>query len=309
MRKKITMAQNTHHIMMIRPVRFTFNEQTAESNSFQQAAAKAEDTQAKALKEFDDFVDNLRNNGVQVWVVDDTDEPHTPDSIFPNNWISMHEDGRVALYPMQAENRRLERRADIAHHLAETFLMQDIVDYTASEKDEIFLEGTGSMVLDRDKKICYACLSPRTHPALLERFCADFGYKLITFTATDKQGKLIYHTNVVMCVGKQFMVVCFDCIASETERRIIRNSTTKTIIEITFNQLEHFAGNMLEVVNEKGQQIVVMSEQAYKCLTISQTAQLEFFAKIVMAPLYTIEANGGGSARCMMAEIFLPMKK
>lgn len=303
------MAQNTHHIMMIRPVRFTFNEQTAESNSFQQAAAKSEDTQARALQEFDDFVEILRKNGVQVWVVEDTDEPHTPDSIFPNNWISMHDDSRIVLYPMQAENRRLERRPDIAHHLAETFAMQDIVDYTASEKEEIFLEGTGSMVLDRDRKICYACLSPRTHPALLEKFCADFGYKLIPFTATDKQGKLIYHTNVVMCVGKRFMVICFDCIASETERRIIRSSTNKTIIEISFEQLEHFAGNMLEVINEKGQQILVMSEQAYNSLTVSQIAQLEFFAKIVTAPLYTIEANGGGSARCMMAEIFLPMKK
>ncbi|MES2779376.1 MAG: arginine deiminase-related protein [Bacteroidota bacterium] len=303
------MAQNTHHIMMIRPVRFTFNEQTAESNSFQQANAQSEDTQTKALQEFDSFVDILRKNGVQVWVVDDTDEPHTPDSIFPNNWISMHEDSRIALYPMQAENRRLERRSDIAHHLAEVFAMQDIVDYTASETEELFLEGTGSMVLDRDKKICYACLSPRTHPSLLERFCADFGYRLISFTAIDKRGKLIYHTNVIMCVGKQFMVVCFDCIPNEAERRIIRSSTTKTIIEISFEQLEHFAGNMLEVINEKSEHLLVMSEQAYKSLTVSQIAQLEFFAKIVTAPLYTIEANGGGSARCMMAEIFLPVKK
>lgn len=295
--------------MMIRPVRFTFNEQTAESNSFQQANAQSEDTQTKALQEFDSFVDILRKNGVQVWVVDDTDEPHTPDSIFPNNWISMHEDSRIALYPMQAENRRLERRSDIAHHLAEVFAMQDIVDYTASETEELFLEGTGSMVLDRDKKICYACLSPRTHPSLLERFCADFGYRLISFTAIDKRGKLIYHTNVIMCVGKQFMVVCFDCIPNEAERRIIRSSTTKTIIEISFEQLEHFAGNMLEVINEKSEHLLVMSEQAYKSLTVSQIAQLEFFAKIVTAPLYTIEANGGGSARCMMAEIFLPVKK
>ncbi|AMS26727.1 amidinotransferase [Bacteroidetes bacterium UKL13-3] len=303
------MPQNTHHIMMIRPVRFSFNEQTAQSNSFQKASAKVDDTQQKALQEFDHFVDVLRANGVQVWVVDDTEDPHTPDSIFPNNWISMHDDSRIALYPMQAENRRLERRADIAHHLAEVFSMHDIVDYTAAENEGQFLEGTGSMVLDRDKKICYACLSPRTHPAMLERFCADFGYKLISFTAIDKQGKLIYHTNVVMCVGKQFMVVCFDCIPNETERRLIRNSSTKTIIEISFEQLEHFAGNMLEVVNEKGDNLLVMSEQAYKSLTVSQVAQLVFFAKIVIAPLYTIESNGGGSARCMMAEIFLPLKK
>lgn len=303
------MPQNTHHIMMIRPSRFSFNEQTADSNSFQQSATQMADVHQQALREFDDFVAILREHNVQVWVVEDTDEPHTPDSIFPNNWISLHEDSRMVLYPMQAENRRLERRADIANHLADVFSLHDIVDYTASEKDGQFLEGTGSMVLDRDKKICYACLSPRTHPALLERFCADFGYKLITFTALDRQGNQIYHTNVVMCVGKQFMVVCLECIPDENERRKIRNATTKTIIELSMEQLEHFAGNMLEVVNEKGEQLLVMSEQAYKSLTISQVARLEFFARIVTAPLYIIEAVGGGSARCMMAEIFLPLKK
>lgn len=303
------MPQNTHHIMMIRPAQFSFNEQTADSNSFQQSASQAVDIHQQALKEFDDFVAILRKNHVQVWVVDDTEDPHTPDAIFPNNWISMHDDSRMVLYPMQAENRRLERRADIAHHLAEVFTLHDIVDYTASEKDGQFLEGTGSMVLDRDKKICYACLSPRTHPALLERFCSDFGYTLISFTALDTEGNPIYHTNVVMCVGKQFMVVCFDCIPDENERRKIRNATTKTIIELSVAQLEHFAGNMLEVVNEKGEQLLVMSEQAYKSLTISQVARLEFFAQIVTAPLYAIEEVGGGSARCMMAEIFLPLKK
>ncbi len=303
------MPQNTQHIMMIRPVQFTFNEQTADSNSFQQSSAKSVDTQVKALEEFDNFVSILRTNGVQVWVVDDTAEPHTPDSIFPNNWISTHEDGRIGLYPMQAENRRLERRADIAHHLAEVFSLQDIVDYSAYEKEGKFLEGTGSMVLDRINKICYACLSPRTDKELLQQFCMDFGYRLIDFTAVDRQGKLIYHTNVVLCVGESFLVVCMDCIPSEEERNRIRHSTRKTIIEISFNQLEHFAGNMLEVVNGKGEHFIVMSEQAYKSLTVSQVVQLEHFAKIIFSPLYTIEANGGGSARCMMAEIFLPLKK
>lgn len=303
------MSQNTQHIMMIRPVQFTFNEQTADSNSFQQSSAKSADTQLKALEEFDDFVSVLRSNGIQVWVVDDTPEPHTPDSIFPNNWISTHEDGRMGLYPMQAENRRLERRADIAHHLGEVFSLMDIVDYSAFEKEGKFLEGTGSMVLDRTNKICYACLSPRTHKELLQQFCTDFGYRLVDFTAVDRQGKLIYHTNVVLCVGESFLVVCLDCIPNEDERNRIIHSTQKTIIEISFNQLEHFAGNMLEVVNGKGEHFVVMSEQAYKSLTVSQVVQLEHFAKIISSPLYTIEANGGGSARCMMAEIFLPMKK
>lgn len=302
------MSQNTHHIMMIRPVRFTFNEQTAESNAFQQTNAKANNTQEKALQEFDDFVDVLRKNNVQVWVVDDTEEPHTPDSIFPNNWISMHEDSRIALYPMQAENRRQERRADIVHHLSEVFTIHDIEDYTLSEQQGKYLEGTGSMVLDRVNKICYACISPRTHIELLNQFCSDFGYQLVDFTARDSNGKLIYHTNVVMCVGEQFLVVCMECIPDLTEREKIRHSTSKPIIEISMDQLNHFAGNMLEVVNEKGEHLLVMSEQAHKSLSPQQVSELEKYARIVSAPLYTIESNGGGSARCMMAEIFLPLK-
>lgn len=302
------MSQNTNHILMIRPAGFAFNTQTAGSNSFQDSSAQSADTQQKALAEFDGFVDTLRANGVQVWVVDDTEDPHTPDAVFPNNWFSLHDDSRMVLYPMQAENRRLERRADIAHHLAEVFTMHDIVDYTAFEQDSKFLEGTGSMVLDRENKICYACISPRTHIEILQRFCITMGYTLIDFTATDKAGKLIYHTNVVMCVGQEFMVICMECIPNEAERTRIKNSTKKTIVEISFEQLEHFAGNMLEVVNDKGEHLLVMSEQAHKSLTSTQISQLEQFAKIVSAPLYTIEANGGGSARCMMAEIFLPMK-
>lgn len=302
------MSQNTHHIMMIRPVRFTFNEQTAESNAFQQSGAKADDTNEKALKEFDAFVDVLRKNDVQVWVVDDTEEPHTPDSIFPNNWISMHEDSRIAVYPMQAENRRQERRADIVHHLAEVFTVHDIADYTQSEQDGKFLEGTGSMVLDREHKICYACISPRTHMEVLKQFCNDFGYRLVDFIAKDAGGKLIYHTNVVMCVGQQFLVVCMECITDEADREQIRNSTPKPIIEISMDQLNHFAGNMLEVVNEKDEHLLIMSEQAHKSLKPEQIKQLEQYARIVSAPLYTIESNGGGSARCMMAEIFLPIK-
>jgi hypothetical protein len=302
------MPQNTNHIMMIRPVRFAYNEQTSASNSFQQVPDSTIGIQEKALIEFDGFVNILRNNGVHVWVVEDTEDPHTPDAIFPNNWISLHDDSRMVLYPMQAANRRLERRADIAHHLGETFNLLDIIDYTAAEKENKFLEGTGSMVLDRDFKVCYACISPRTNKELLLTFCADFSYSLVDFTATDRNGNLIYHTNVVMCVGQQFLVVCFDCIASEQDRKRIVHATRKTIIEISYTQLEHFAGNMLELINEKGEHLLVMSEQAYKCLTASQVAQLEIFAKIITAPLYTIESNGGGSARCMMAEIFLPLK-
>ncbi len=293
---------------MIRPAGFAFNPETAESNSFQDRSAQSNDTQLKALAEFDGFVETLRGHGVQVWVVEDTGEPHTPDAIFPNNWFSLHDDSRMALYPMQAENRRLERRADIAHHLGEVFTMHDIVDLTAFEKEGKFLEGTGSMVLDREHKICYACLSPRTHQDVLKQFCDEFGYTLVDFHATDRNGGLIYHTNVVMCVGEKFIVICMECIKDETECEKIRKTASQTIIEISLEQLEHFAGNMLEVVNDKGEHLLVMSEQAHKSLTASQVSELEQFAKIVSAPLYTIESNGGGSARCMMAEIFLPLK-
>jgi len=300
--------QHTNHILMIRPVRFTYNEQTASSNSFQQSDAHNDQTQQLALAEFDGMVDCLRAEGVQVWVVEDTPEPHTPDSIFPNNWMSMHEDGRMVLYPMQALNRRQERRADIAFNLGDVFAMADIVDYTPYEAQNQFLEGTGSMVLDREHKVCYACLSPRTHLNILEQFCAEFGYTLVTFDALDRSGAPIYHTNVVMCVGTQFKVVCMECIPDESQRNKIRNAGPQTIIEISLEQLEHFAGNMLEVMNDKGETLVVMSEQAYKSLTPPQINELSSYAKLVWAPLYTIESNGGGSARCMMAEVFLPLK-
>jgi hypothetical protein len=293
---------------MIRPAHFGFNEQTAGSNSFQDSNVQATDTHQKAIKEFDGFVDQLRKYGVQVWVVEDSSEPHTPDAVFPNNWFSMHDDSRMVLYPMQAENRRMERRADIAHHLGETFSLQDIVDYTAFEKEAKFLEGTGSMVLDRINKICYACLSPRTDKDILDLFCKEFGYTLVDFIAKDRSGKLIYHTNVVMSVGEHFMMVCLECIPDESEQIRIKNTSRKTIIELSLS-LEHFAGNALEVINDKGEHFIVMSEQAYGSLTVSQRTQLEQFGKIITAPLYTIEAIGGGSARCMMAEIFLPIKK
>ena len=300
--------QHTNHILMIRPVRFTYNEQTATSNSFQQATAKNNQTQELALAEFDGLVDRLRSEGVQVWVVEDTPEPPTPDSIFPNNWMSMHADGRMVLYPMQAPNRRDERRPDIAFNLGEVFALSDLVDYTTYEQHEQYLEGTGSMVLDRQHKICYACLSPRTHQTILEQFCADFDYTLVAFDAVDRSGLPIYHTNVVMCVGTQFRLVCMECIPDEEQRNRIRKAGPQPVIEISLAQLEHFAGNMLEVVNDKGETLLVMSEQAYKSLTPQQISELSNHAKLVWAPLYTIESNGGGSARCMMAEIFLPLK-
>ncbi len=293
---------------MIQPVRFTFNEQTADSNSFQQAQAAKSETQELALVEFTNFVSVLRANGVSVLVVNDTPEPHTPDSIFPNNWLGMLHDGTVVLFPMQAPNRRAERRQDIIDTLSTAFTVNKVVDYSPYELQSKYLEGTGSMVLDRQNKICYACVSPRTDIDLVNRFCNDFQYKPILFNATDRNGNPIYHTNVVMCVGSQFMVVCLECVSNETDRKRIVNATKKAIVEISQAQLEHFAGNMLEVVNDKGETLLVMSQQAYNSLRATQVAQLSMFAKIVTAPLDTIESNGGGSARCMMAEIFLPTR-
>lgn len=294
---------------MIRPVRFTFNEQTAESNAFQNAAAKDEGTQQRALDEFDHMIDLLDENGITVFVIDDTIEPHKPDSIFPNNWISFHENGVVGIYPMQAPNRRPERRADILDMISEKFNINDIADLTDFEKENKFLEGTGSMVLDRDNKICYACLSPRTHVDVLKKFCREFDYKLIVFTALDIAELHIYHTNVVMCIGEKFMVICLDAIKDEIEKKLIVDSTKKEIIEISLEQLHHFAGNMLEVINKTNEHILVMSEQAHSSLLPSQITKLNKYARILPIPLYTIESNGGGSARCMMAEIFLPEKK
>lgn len=293
---------------MLRPVRFGFNEQTASSNSFQIKQEQSAEIQKKALAEFDQMVDLLRQNKVNVMVIDDTLNPHTPDSVFPNNWISFHEDGRVALYPMEAENRRVERRMDILEQLKERFELKAIEDYTMGENRGQFLEGTGSMVLDRENRICYACLSPRTNLNLLQTFCLDFNYQLIYFEAFDKNNKPIYHTNVLMCVGSTFMLVCLDCISNQTQREQILQSNKKELITISLEQVAHFAGNMLELRAEDGEKLLIMSQQAYQSLQAEQVATLQKYCRILSADLQTIESNGGGSARCMIAEVFLPQK-
>jgi hypothetical protein len=293
---------------MIRPVAFTFNVQTASNNSFQIPNLANSQTQTLALQEFDEFVKKLTEVGVNITVIDDTLEPHTPDSIFPNNWISFHNNGLIAVYPMFAPNRRSERRFDVLDKLGDLFNLDEIQDYTASEKDSQFLEGTGSMVLDRENKICYACLSPRTDRSLLERFCNDFGYRLVHFTANDENGNAIYHTNVVMSITSNFMIICTECIPNKAEVAAILASTKKQVIEISLAQLNQFAGNVLEVLGTDNKKYLVMSEQAYKAYNKNQIAEIEKHNEILHAPLYNIESNGGGSARCMMAEIFLTPK-
>lgn len=295
---------------MIRPVDFKFNEQTAGDNKFQVAGEQAH-VQANALAEFDGFVNILRENGVDVTVVNDTLQPETPDSIFPNNWISFHEDGSVFLYPMHSPNRRQERRKDIIEELGQRFEVSHLSDLSFFEQQHLFLEGTGSMVLDRTNKIAYACLSIRTDQEVLDNFAMLTGYKAVAFQATDANNFPIYHTNVMMCIGEQFAVICLDSIKDEAEKQTVKDSIAnsgKEIVEINFEQMNRFAGNMLEVKNKEGQSLLVMSEQALKALHGTQITKLENFSKIVTAPLYTIEQNGGGSARCMLAEVHLPLR-
>jgi hypothetical protein len=307
---------------MIRPVAFRMNEQTAVNNYYQKVldGLSPETVNTKAQQEFDTFVNKLRKVGVNVIVVEDTIEPNTPDSIFPNNWISFHENGDVVLYPMFAENRRDERREDILDILEdEGFEINQIMDYTSAEEDGIFLEGTGSLLLDRENGKAYCALSPRADEELMIEFCEDFEFTPVLFEAFQtvnlpdgKAGgerKLMYHTNVMMCLGDTFAVICADCIDDKKERKMVLDSLRgddKEVILITEEQVNNFAGNMLEVKGKNDKRFLVMSESAFKSLTKKQIAQLEAHVEIIHSSLNTIEACGGGSARCMMAEIFLP---
>jgi len=311
------MNQTTNAILMIRPVAFRMNEQTAVNNYYQKVldGLSPETVNAKAQQEFDAFVQKLRLVGVDVTVVDDTLEPNTPDSIFPNNWISFHETGDVVLYPMFAENRRAERREDILDLLEDKgFVVNDIMDYTSAEADNIFLEGTGSLLLDRQNGKAYCALSPRADEELMIEFCEDFEYTPVIFEAFQTVGgmrKLIYHTNVMMCIGDTFAVICADSIDDKKERKMVLDSLRsdeKDLILITEDQVNNFAGNMLEVKGSEGKRYLVMSSSAYQALTKKQIAQIEQHVTILHSSLDTIEACGGGSARCMMAEVFLPKK-
>ena len=312
------MNQTTNSILMIRPVAFRMNEQTAVNNYYQKVIDDLlpATVNAKAQQEFDAFVAKLRAVRVDVIVVDDTTAPNTPDSIFPNNWISFHENGDVALYPMFAENRRQERREELLDILEEKgFIIENIVDYTSAEEDGYFLEGTGSIVLDRANGKAYCALSPRADEELFIEFCEDFDLNPIIFEAfqtVNGERKLIYHTNVMMCLGETYAVICADAIDDKKERKMVLDSLKgdeKEVILITEDQVNNFAGNMLEVKGANDRRYLVMSTSAYKSLTKKQIAQLEEHVTILSSSLDTIEACGGGSARCMMAEIFLPREE
>ncbi|WP_346883321.1 arginine deiminase-related protein [uncultured Algibacter sp.] len=309
------MQQTTNTILMIRPVNFRMNEQTAVNNYYQKVLDNVlpETVNVKAQQEFDAYVEKLRGIGVNVIVVDDRKETDTPDSIFPNNWVSFHENGNVGMYPMFAENRRLERREDILETLeTKGFTINNIVDYTSAEAEHIFLEGTGSLLLDRVNRKAYCALSPRADEDLFIEFCEDFEYTPVVFTANQTANgarKAIYHTNVMMCLGETFAVICLSSIDDKKERKNVINhlkEDNKEIIDITEAQVNNFAGNMLQVKGANDELYLIMSQAALDALTKTQIESIEKHTKVLSSSLDTIEACGGGSARCMMAEVFLP---
>ncbi len=308
------MKQITNTILMIRPVSFRMNEQTAVNNYFQEELdLKNQEINSKAQQEFDAFVVVLREKGIRVIVIEDTKEPDTPDSIFPNNWISFHANGTVVVYPMFAENRRNERREDVLDTLEkEGFTIENVVDYTTAEEEGLFLEGTGSILMDRVHQKVYCALSARAHEDLIIEFCEDFDCLPVIFTAnqTVEGARLpIYHTNVMMCLGESYAVICLDSIDDKKEKKNVVHhlkESGKEIIAITESQMHQFAGNMLQLASADGQRYLVMSSAAYNSLHAEQLAKLEKHNPIIHSSLDTIETCGGGSARCMMAEVFLP---
>jgi len=304
--------QTTPYILMVRPANFAFNEETASSNAFQSRDGKlsAREMRDRAMEEFDGFVAQLRAAGVDVVVAEDSSVPVKPDAVFPNNWVSFHQEGLVVTYPMYASTRRLERsEAIIETVMGQGFHSDRRLNFEKSEPSGQFLEGTGSIIFDHVHRLAYACLSPRTDAALLEELCQAIGYQKIVFHAVDGNGQDIYHTNVMMALGETFVVICLDAVRDSVERKMLEEKfreTEKEIVDISIEQMNSFAGNMLQVRNAAGQTILVMSSQAYRALSTAQIQQLEGHTQLLHAPIDTIETYGGGSARCMMAEVFLP---
>ena len=309
------MQQTANTILMIRPINFRMNEQTVVNNYYQKVldSLSKEDVNAKAKLEFDIYVEKLRSADIEVIVISDNTDHDTPDSIFPNNWISFHKDGTVGLYPLFAENRRNERREDILQTLESNgFRIENIMDYTSAEEEAVFLEGTGSVVLDREHGLAYCALSPRADENLFIEFCEDFEYTPVVFSANqtvDGERRAIYHTNVMMSIGETFAVICLDSIDNKKERKHVvqhLKRTGKDIISISEAQVNNFAGNMLQVRAKDNKRYLIMSQAAYDSLTKDQLDAIEKHSSILSSNLNTIEAYGGGSARCMMAEVFLP---
>jgi len=304
--------QLASNLLMIRPCNFFSNPQTAESNKFQGRSNLSDnELQEAAVNEFDMLVSKLRDADMNVCVFEDTPDPVTPDSVFPNNWISFHNDGTVVLYPMEAENRRLERRIDIIEILKEEhgFYVKKIIDMSYLEDKQEYLEGTGSMILDHVNKIAYACLSSRTHKNALLDFSKKMGFSPIPFCAKDALGSDVYHTNVIMSLGEKLAVLCEDAIPVDSEKKQVKESLQSTgheIINISLDQMTSFAGNVLEVISNSDEHLMLMSERAEKSLTKKQKSTIGKYCRIVSSPIHNIEDSAGGSVRCMVAEIALP---
>lgn len=301
--------QSTSNILLIRPVSSAYNPETAASNAFQQEPGERPGvTLSKVHEEFDAFAQGLRSAGVTVHVVEDTPDPPKPDAVFPNNWVSFHQDGRVILYPMMAPSRRKERRREVVEELRKKFEIKEVTDLSCYEKEGRYLEGTGSIVFDHVNRVAYACLSPRTDKELFVRVCELLKYEPVSFTAVDHSGQPYYHTNVMMCVGEGFCIICLDSIADNNERQQVETALRKSgleVIAISQAQVSQFAGNMLLVRNQNEESLLVCSRQAADSLAETQWKSLEKYARLLPLSIPTIETIGGGSARCMMAEIFL----
>lgn len=302
------MQQYSSRIFMVRPAHFAYNEETAESNSFQNIPQDSTDIQSKVWAEFDAAVATLRDAGVDVWVIEDTDEVIKPDAVFPNNWISTHEDGTIILYPMLTPNRRSERRMDVVEYLKTNNKVTRVLDLSHYESNNEFLEGTGSIVFDHEACIAYACLSPRTHLTVLQDVCQQINYKPIVFHSTDEQGQDVYHTNVIMGVCKGFAVVCLESLKDAEERNLLVKTiegTGKEIIDISFAQVKSFGGNVLAVSNKEGRQFLALSASAYSSFTEKQIEKIQQYATLLPIAITNIETIGGGSVRCMLAQNFL----
>lgn len=301
-------TQAPSSILMIRPAAFGFNAQTADSNTFQQFTDDGvSEVHQKALQEFGRMVDLLRSHDIDVHVLDDTPLPIKPDAIFPNNWISFHEDGRVVVYPMMAENRRTEKRTILIESLAKFFAVSDVIDWSEEENHNRFLEGTGSMVFDYVHGIGYACRSPRTDESLVKKLCATLGYQAVVFDAVDASNQPIYHTNVMMCIGTSFAVVCLDAIRNDKDQEILLASLTRTnhkVVAISYDQMNAFAGNMIEVKSKNNEPFVLLSARAFNSLLHGQIDAISRYAEMIPIAVPTIETYGGGSVRCMVAGIF-----
>jgi hypothetical protein len=302
--------QTTSNVLLVRPAGFSFNEETAITNSFQnKISLEKKEIEKKVLNEFDVFVSKLQSKGIEVNVVEDTVFPPKPDAIFPNNWVSFHGDGTVILYPMCAPNRRTEKRIEIIDGLKKKYQVNEIIDFSFYENEHRFLEGTGSVCFDHENKIAYACLSPRTDEELFIKLCERLNYQPIHFKATDDNEKEIYHTNVMMSVAERFAVICLETIKDETEREMVKDSFVNTgheIIDISLSQMFRFAGNCLALKNNKDEIFLALSQSAFDVLTQQQKSAISKYAELLPLGVKMIEDIAGGSARCMIAEIFLP---